>query len=130
LKTTKTIIALLFLGISSDLSSQLDDLTPEEIAYRDSITELNLENESIANSQEAYNRGIELFGLKKYSQAIKEFKKSIDLDPSFTAAYYNKGVAENESEKFSDGVVTLSQLIKTYPSYSKPISNAADPIKA
>ena len=95
----------------------MDDLTPEEIAYRDSITELNLENESIANSQEAYNRGIELFGLKKYSQAIKEFKKSIDLDPSFTAAYYNKGVAENESEKFSDGVVTLSQLIKTYPSY-------------
>lgn len=86
MKTTKTIIALLFLGISSDLSSQLDDLTPEEIAYRDSITELNLENESIANSQEAYNRGIELFGLKKYSQAIKEFKKSIDLDPSFTAA--------------------------------------------
>ena len=41
------------------------------------------------------------------------------MDPSFTAAYYNKGVAENESEKFSDGVVTLSQLIKTYPSYSK-----------
>ena len=73
-----------------------EELTPEEQAYRDSITALNLENEAIANSQTAYNKGIEQFQSKNYKSAIAEFKKSIKFDPNFTAAYYNKGVAENE----------------------------------
>jgi len=38
--------------------AQLEELTPVEQAYRDSIKALNLQNEAVAQSQEAYNRGI------------------------------------------------------------------------
>ena len=45
--------------------SQIESMTPAEIRYRDSITKLNQSNAAIAASQEAYNKGIELFNQKK-----------------------------------------------------------------
>ena len=45
--------------------AQLEELTPSEIAYRDSISALNIKNEATAQSQEFYNKGIQLFGEKK-----------------------------------------------------------------
>ena len=74
------IVSLFFLGFQA--SAQLDELTPEEQAYRDSITALNLENEAIANSQEAYNSGIKSFQAKKFNEAIAHFSKSIQFDPN------------------------------------------------
>ena len=115
----KPILAFLLMGTSLLSFGQVDELTPEEQAYSDSITALNLENETIANSQEAYNKGIELFSAKKFDQAIKEFGISVKLDPNFTAAYYNKGVAENEVSSFSNAVKTLNKLIELKPNYSK-----------
>ena len=100
----KPLMIILCLGVSPIILSQVDELTPEEQAYRDSITALNLENAAIANSQEAYNKGIQLFAEKKYPAAIEQFRKSIQFDPNFTAAYYNKGVAENEAERYEAAV--------------------------
>ena len=115
----KPYLMILFLSIGTLSFAQVDELTPEEQAYRDSITALNLENEAIANSQEAYNRGIQLFSEKKFTKAIEEFRKSIEFDPNFTAAYYNKGVAENEVERFEVATKTLTRLIELKPGYSK-----------
>ena len=115
----KMMITLLCLVVNSYAFSQPGDLTPEGQAYKDSITALNLENEAVANSQEAYNKGIELFSSKKFAAAIQEFNKSIEFDPNFTAAYYNKGIAENESEKYNDATKTFTQLIVLKPTYSK-----------
>ena len=41
--------------------SQIEELTDKEKAYRDSITALNIKNENIAKSKEAYNHGIKLY---------------------------------------------------------------------
>jgi tetratricopeptide (TPR) repeat protein len=95
------------------------ELTPQEQAYRDSIAALNETNAAIAQSQEAYNKGISLFEKKSYNDAIKEFEKSVKADPNFTAAYYNKAVAENEASRFDDAVKTLNVLIEKDPSYTK-----------
>src|SRR5690606_5950466 len=95
------------------------ELTPREQAYRDSITALNETNAAIAQSQEAYNNGISFFEKKQYSEAIKEFAKSVSADPNFTAAYYNKAVAENEAGKYDDAVKTLNALIEKDPGYTK-----------
>ena len=118
IKSTKLSL-LLFLGLSSFTFSQVEELTPEEQAYRDSITALNIENAAIANSQEAYNNGIKLFSDKKFEASIEQFKKSVGFDPNFTAAYYNKGVAENEIGKYADASKTLDKLIELKPAYSK-----------
>jgi tetratricopeptide (TPR) repeat protein len=99
--------------------AQVEELTPEEQAYRDSITALNLENQAVANSQEAYNKGIAFFSEKKFNEAIKEFEKSIGFDNNFTAAYYNKGVAEIEAGKFDAALKSLGKLIELKAGYSK-----------
>ena len=115
----RIVFAAIALAISSSSFAQLEELTPEEQAYKDSIQALNEDNAAIASSQEAYNNGIDLFSQEKYSAAIQEFQKSIQFDPNFTAAYYNKGVAENKSEKYADAVKTLTRLIELKSGYAK-----------
>ena len=105
--------------LASFQSNAQEELTPQEKAYRDSITALNIQNDAIAKSQESYNKGIEFFNAKNYTSAIQEFAKSVQFDANFTAAYYNKGVAENEAEKYSDAIKSLTTLIEKSPSYSK-----------
>ena len=102
-------LACLFLG--SAWAQPDDELTEKEKAYRDSIAALNAENEQNAVSREAYNAGIQLFENKKYDAAISKFGEAIKLDPEFKDAYYNKGVAENESGKFKGAVKTFTTLI-------------------
>ena len=101
--------------MAGSVMGQVEDLTPREVAYRDSIASLNEQNASIAQSQENYNSGIQLFNKKDYKGAIESFKKSIASDANFTAAYYNKGVAENEIEKFADAELTFNKLITLSP---------------
>ena len=99
--------------------SQIESMTPAELRYRDSITKLNQSNAAIAASQEAYNKGIELFNQKNFKEAVASFNKSIASDPNFTAAYYNKGVAENEAEMYQEAVETFTTLIGKQKGYSK-----------
>ena len=108
----KTVSVMAGMLLCSSISfSQIESMTPAELRYRDSITKLNQSNAAIAASQEAYNKGIELFNQKKFKEAIASFNKSITSDPNFTAAYYNKGVAENEAEMYQDAVTTFTTLI-------------------
>ena len=60
--------------------AQLEELTTSEIAYRDSISALNLKNEATAQSQEFYNKGIQYFGEKNYTGAIGESIKVRAVD--------------------------------------------------
>lgn len=113
-------LSLVFILLGSTLSyGQIEDLTPEEQAYKDSIAALNQENATVVKSQEAYNKGIELFTAKKFKESIQSFEQSIKFDPNFTAAIYNKGVAENELNLFKKAVSSFDQLIKSKPNYSK-----------
>ena len=102
--------------------SQIEELTDKEKAYRDSITSLNVKNENIAKSKEAYNLGIKLYSEKKFIDAIEEFKKSINLDSNFIAAYYNKGVAENENQNYNDAIKTMDKLSSEFDSVKDQIS--------
>ena len=45
--------------------------------------------------------------------------KLISGDSKFEAAYYNKGVCENELSKYKEAASTLSTLLQKDPSYSK-----------
>src|SRR5690554_2520919 len=115
----KLILFSFYIFLTGGITFAQEQLTEKEQAYRDSIAALNEENAAIAASQEAYNKGIELFNKKDYRKAIEAFKTSIASDPNFTAAYYNKGVAENEADLFSEAAQTLSELIEKDPAYSK-----------
>ena len=58
------VTTLITLGFSAQ------ELTPEEQAFQDSINALNTASAATAESQEAYNNGIALFGNEKYKEAV------------------------------------------------------------
>ena len=86
MKYEKILLFSLVTLLTSSVIGQVEDLTPREIKYRDSIASLNEQNATIAQSQENYNAGIQSFGNKDYKGAIESFKKSIAADANFTAA--------------------------------------------
>src|SRR6056297_169996 len=50
----------------------------------------------VAENQEAelaYNKGLELFSQKKYSDAIDKFNEAISFKKDFAKAYYNRGLS-------------------------------------
>ena len=108
-------IAAIFIGVSSWAQVEL---TPEEQAFQDSINVVNAANAATAESQEAYNSGIALFGQNKMKEAVASFDKAIAGDPKFEAAYYNKGVAQYKMKDYNGAVKTLSSLIKLNKSVS------------
>lgn len=99
--------------------SQVEILSAKEKAFKDSIAQINEAANASAEGKEAYNRGINLFSEKKTAESIKEFEKAILSDPKFLAAYYNKGVAENELEMFLASASTFNKLLEIDSSYSK-----------
>ena len=115
----KFTFTLLLAVIGCSGFSQIDELTPEEKFYRDSITHLNESNAAIEASQLAYNEGIELFKQKKYKGAANKFSASITNDPKFTPAYYNKAVAENSMDDFKAAIKTIDALLTLKPTYAK-----------
>jgi len=116
----KKLTLTLLLAITGIVSfSQIEELTPEEKFYRDSIMHLNESNAAIEASQTAYNEGIELFKQKKYKGAVGKFSTSISNDPKFTPAYYNKAVAENMMEDYKAAIKTIDALLKIKSNYAK-----------
>lgn len=107
----KLILIAVYTLIALSLFSQ-GDLSQEE---QDLLNKVNAENASsaaTAESQEAYNNGIALFGKREYKKAIASFSKAISGDPKFEAAYYNKGVAQNQAKLYKSAITTFSNLIQ------------------
>ena len=69
----KNLLLISFLWLGFSAFSQEEDLTLEEIQYRDSIANLNEVNAEIQKSQEDFNIGIGLIKSKKYIEAIRKF---------------------------------------------------------
>jgi len=85
----------------SSLKNQAFSLLQEDMA--DHMKALDLLNRAIElNPNDAINynnRGVALYKLGRYQQAIKDFNRAIHLDPNDLYAYNNRGNAYYELEK-------------------------------
>ena len=63
-------------------------LTDSELSFQDSITALNEQNELFSSSRKAYNDGLELFNTENFQQAIVNFTNAVNIDSSFSLAYF------------------------------------------
>ena len=63
-------------------------------------------------SLEVMNKGVELGRQKLFDSSIAELKRSITIDPSNAAAYYNMGVVYKDQKKWSDAASAFSDAIK------------------
>jgi len=60
-----------------------------------------------------YNKkGVDYFGRKNYSEALKWYNKAIELNPNCSDAYYNKGSALFELAKYAEAYVCFSKTIE------------------
>ena len=66
-----------------------------------------------------YRQGNEAFDRKDYYTAIEQFKKVINLSPSFKEAHWNLALSYFETKQFSNAVASYGTAISYYTDYKK-----------
>ncbi len=75
-------------------------------------------------SDVAYNnRGVEFNKSGEYKQAIDDFNKALELNPTHKEAYNNLGVALANLGKNKDAIVAYNNVLKIYPTYVNALYN-------
>lgn len=62
--------------------------------------------------QAAFDNGVKLLGEKKFKEALSEFNKALQGDPTFAEAYIGKGDALTATEDFQSAVIAFSRAIE------------------
>jgi len=57
------------------------------------------------------NKGIALYELKQYQDAIKCYDTAIELFPKYSLAYNNKGAALNTLKQYQDAIKCYDKAI-------------------
>lgn len=57
-------------------------------------------------------------GLKDYKSAIVDYDKAIVLDPGYTKAYGNRGVAKVKLQQYKAGLLDYNKAISLDPAYT------------
>ena len=67
-----------------------------------------------------HNRGIMLFRLKLYQQAIEDYSKAITIHPEYSYAYNDRGAAYLEIKKYAQALNDFNKAIELNPKYYRP----------
>ncbi|HOU13899.1 MAG TPA: tetratricopeptide repeat protein [Anaerolineae bacterium] len=59
----------------------------------------------------------------EYDKAIQEYGKALELDPTFTPAYYDRGLAHAQRQHYADAVADFSQVIALDPQHADAYYN-------
>lgn len=62
--------------------------------------------------QAAFDNGMKLLGEKKFKEALADFNKALQADPTFAEAYIGKGDALTAIEDFQSAVIAFSRAIE------------------
>ena len=63
-----------------------------------------------------YNRGVDLYRLGQFEQAVDAFKKAISIDANYIDAYYNLGVVFEQLNENDEALSVFKQIIVRKPS--------------
>ena len=70
------------------------------------------------NPEEAgawYNKGLALYDMGKYEEAIKAYDKAIEINPEEAGAWYNKGLALYDMGKYEEAIKAYDKAIEINP---------------
>ena len=78
------------------------------------------ELKSQENTQDAYNKkGMEFYNQGSYRDAIIEFSKAIELNPSDSILYYNRALSYYKNNLFDEAITDFTSTIGLDPNYSR-----------
>ena len=66
-------------------------------------------------------KGLALYNLRKYNEAMEYYDRAIKMDPNNAYAWYNKGNALYASGKYNEAMEYYDRAIKMDPSYAMRI---------
>ena len=69
------------------------------------------------NIQFLISKGISLYKLKKFSEAVDYFNKAIKINPLYCTAWCNKGVALDKLGQHNEALDCFNKAIKINPLY-------------
>ncbi len=73
---------------------------------------------NLLSASDWFQRGYNADGLGDFDEAIRCYRKVIELDPSYVAAYYNLGGDYYNKGDVDEAISLYEEFIKLYPSYS------------
>jgi tetratricopeptide (TPR) repeat protein len=62
-----------------------------------------------------HNRGLTLYRLKKYDEAIASYNKVLEIKPDFDAAWYNRACCHAVTQNFDQAIKDLQRAIELEP---------------
>ena len=84
----------------------------------------NLIIAKVPDRVEAYNnRGVILYEMKRYDDALANFEKAIALKPDYAEAYLNRGAAQRDLQQFQAAVHSYDKAIALKPDYAEAYLN-------
>ncbi|MEI0566034.1 tetratricopeptide repeat protein [Brachyspira pulli] len=93
-------------------------------ALTDTKNNLDIYNNSLINKDYTkdpmyyFSKAHNLYNKSKYEEAIKNYNKSIDLDPNNSYAYNNRGLAKNNLEQYFNALKDYDKAIELDPNNS------------
>jgi len=67
--------------------------------------------------------GVGLFNLKKYDLAVISLNQAIDINSSFTDAYFNLGKSQRELGEYRSAIISYSKCIELDKNYANAFNN-------
>jgi len=71
------------------------------------------------------NRGDDYFKKGQYDQAIAEYNRAIEIDPTFASAYNNRGVVYGRKEQHDQAIAEYNRAIEIDPKFALAYYNRA-----
>ena len=66
-------------------------------------------------AQKHLERGMSFYNMDRFSDAITEFTKAINLYPSFAGFYSNRGAAYGQQGKYSEAIADFEKALQLDP---------------
>jgi tetratricopeptide (TPR) repeat protein len=106
--------------ISKELERQLTPEQKESLKKDMEKREASMKKNAALN--EAYNNGINALNAKQYDQAIENFTKASEMDPTQLAVWSNMATAYQELAKTKTGADFDSNMQKSMDAYTKALA--------
>ncbi len=89
----------------------------QEMNAAEQEEEKQREKEELLTAQDYFRRGFRASSEGHKQEAVKEYSKAIELDPSFASAYHNRGILYNDLGEYPKSLKDYSKAIELNPTY-------------
>jgi tetratricopeptide (TPR) repeat protein len=98
-------------------------VTSPENGGKENTNETQISTYQKENASSWNDRGVDLYALDKYDEALKCYDKAIELDPQSSLAWNNKGSALFSQGKYDEAIQAYDRAIEIAPKYASAWNN-------